>query len=446
MRSFLSITDFSPSELIDILDRADELELLWKHGTMPQTLYGERIAMWFCGNGFRNRTAFEIGARSMGADITYIPGEPGAGESACDAGVYLNNWFTMLVVRSKTQEILESVVSTAHIPVINARTDYNHPCEILGDLQYIRQKFQTLINIKVVFVGEVTNLCMSWFEAAVRFPIEVTQVAPRGYLLDEDKKDEMNKAALGRIITTTDIQSAVTDKTDVLYTDCWPRFDDRDTIRKLFLPFQITAAIIERMSPQGIFLPCPPVTRGEEVSGDCLFSDKYQNAKAKECLLYSQSAVMEFLAREHRAEKIRLESAYHSDLTHADPTLIEVLSFIPYFENTAPEEIAHIGSRETLPDGMLSFPYPVYARKFRDFIYEFEASRIPDPNYMENLRNHPLSDPNDIRKAVNKADLALLFSIFTFFIRQERFNEGLWVTAVKTGIFLHILRRIEALS
>lgn len=446
MRNFLSITDFSPNELIDILDRADELELLWKHGTMPQTLYGERIAMWFCGNGFRNRTAFEIGARAMGADVTYMPGEPGAGEPVCDAAGYLNNWFTMLVMRSGTLEILESAVSAARIPVINARTDFNHPCEILGDLQYIRQKFQTLINIKVVFVGEVTNLCMSWFEAAVRFPIEVTQVAPPGFLLDEDRKSEMNRAALGKIITTTDLDSAVTAETDVLYTDCWPKADDRDMVRKLFLPFQITSAIVEKMSPRGIFLPCPPVTRGDEVSGDCLFSDKYQNKKAKECLLYSQSAVMEFLAREHRAEKIRLESVYHSDLTHADPTLIKVLRFIPYFENTAPEEIAHIGSHETLPDGKLSFPYPVYARKFRDFIYEFEASRIPDPNYMENLGNHPLSEPNDIRKAINKADLALLFSIFTFFIRQERFIEGLWVTAVKTGVFLHILRRIEALS
>ena len=446
MRNFLRITDFTPSELIDILDRADELELLWKHGSMPQTMRGERIGMWFCGNGFRNRTAFEIGARSMGADVTYIPGEPGAAEPGCDAGHYLNNWFTMLILRSKTQEMLDSVVSTAKIPVINARTDYNHPCEILSDLQYIRRKFQTLIGVRVVFAGEVTNLCMSWFEAAIRFPIEVTQAAPEGYLLDEEKRLEMNRGALGTIITTTDIQAAVTSKTDVLYTDCWPKSGDPDAVRKLFLPYQITTATLDAMSPEGIFLPCPPVTRGEEVSEASLFSGKYQNPDAKECLLYTQNAVMEFLAQERRTEKIRIECAYHRDVTQGDPSLIKILNFIPYFENTAPEEIAHMGSLETLPDGMMSFPYPVYARKFRDFIYEFEASGIPDPNYLENLKNHPLSNPEDINNAITSGDLALVFSIFTFFIRQERFNEGLWVSAVKNGIFLRLLNRIDALT
>lgn len=446
MRNFLRITDFTPNELIKILDRADELELLWKHGTMPQTLRGERIGMWFCGNGLRNRTAFEIGARSMGADVTYLPGEPGSAEPGCDTAHCLNNWFTMLVLRSKKQETLESVVSTAKIPVINARTDYSHPCEILSDLQYIRSKFQTLINVRVVFAGEVTNVCRSWFEAAVRFPIEVTQTAPEGYLLNEEKRLEMNRGALGTIFTTTDMQAAVTKKTDVLYTDCWPKSDDPDKVRKLFLPYQVTAATLDAMSPEGIFLPCPPVTRGEEVSEASLLSGKYQNAEAKERLLYTQIAVMEFLARERRTEKLRIECAYHRDITLGDPSLIEILKFIPYFENNAPEEIAHFGSLETLPDGMLSFPYPVYARKFRDFIYEFEASGIADPNYMENLKNHPLSSQDDIESAVASADLALVFSIFTFFIRHERYSEGLWVSAVKNKIFLKLLNRIEALT
>ncbi|MBN1663975.1 MAG: hypothetical protein JW943_10275 [Deltaproteobacteria bacterium] len=104
---------------------------------MPQSLSGEKIALWFFGKGFRNRVAFELGARAMGADVSFIPGDLGIQEPLEDIGHYLKNWFSMLVIRAKNHDALTSVVSHVEIPVINARTDYNHPCEILGDLQYM---------------------------------------------------------------------------------------------------------------------------------------------------------------------------------------------------------------------------------------------------------------------------------------------------------------------
>ncbi|HNX57655.1 MAG TPA: ornithine carbamoyltransferase, partial [Spirochaetota bacterium] len=177
-------------------------------------------------------------------------------------------------------------------------TDYNHPCEILGDLQFIRRKRGSLDGLNVVFAGEVTNLCMSWFEAAMKLPITVTQVSPARYHLSGEKLDMFNRNAKGRISVMDSLENAVDSSTDVIYTDSWPKDRDKSEIRSDFIPYQITKDIVDRMNPSGFFLPCPPVSRGEEISSDSLESDRYLNFEAKKYLLHAQNAVMSFLASE----------------------------------------------------------------------------------------------------------------------------------------------------
>jgi ornithine carbamoyltransferase len=299
MKNFICITDFSSDELTEILNRADKLQNLWYQNKMPQTLQNQRIALWFWGNGFRNRIAFEIGARAMGADVAYIPGELGVNEPIQDIGYYLKNWFTLLVLRVKRYEDLCSVAQSASIPMINARTNRNHPCEIIGDLQYIRKIRGSINDLSVVFVGEVTNLCMSWFEAAVRFSISVIQVAPVDYLLSEKEVKKLNSNAKGKIATSTNLYKSVNKNTELIYTDCWPSSKDVEKIRTLFLPYQINGKILNQMSDKGFFLPCPPVTRGQEVSEESMASEKCKNYCCKEYLLHSQNAIMEYLASQN---------------------------------------------------------------------------------------------------------------------------------------------------
>jgi ornithine carbamoyltransferase len=295
MRDFLRVDDLTADELYRILDRADELHGLWRENRMPRPLEGKRVALWFFGQGFRNRMAFEIGARAMGGDVSYVPGDLGVNEPLEDIGHYLDNWFSLIVIRAKRHEDLLRVADDAKAPVINARTNINHPCEILGDLQFIRRKRGTLDGLNVVFSGEVTNLCMSWFEAALRLPISVTQVSPREYLLPDSEVRAMNTKAAGRIGTSCDLMDAVSHGTDLIYTDCWPKGPDAAETEKLFLPFQITESLLSRMNPKGFFLPCPPVTRGQEVSAGAMSSPMCMDYQAKDCLLHAQNAVMEFL-------------------------------------------------------------------------------------------------------------------------------------------------------
>lgn len=297
MKHFISLIDYSYEELTEILDRADYLAGAWRENRMPKSLKSKRVGLWFYGNGFRNRLAFEIGLRAMGADVSYIPGEMGREEPLEDIGHYLQNWFSMLVVRAKSHKDLVCLSESVEIPVINARTNFNHPCEIMGDLQFIRIHRGSIDDLNVVFAGEVTNLCMSWFETAVRFPVKVTQISPPGYEAKDELLKDLNSKALGNITVSHDLDSCI-EKADLIYTDCWPGADNaemEENIKKQFLPYQITMKHLSKLNRKSIFLPCPPVTRGKEVSADAMKSELCLNYKAKEYLLHSQNAIIELV-------------------------------------------------------------------------------------------------------------------------------------------------------
>jgi ornithine carbamoyltransferase len=265
---------------------------------MPDSLNGQQVGLWFYGSGFRNRLAFEIGVQALGGRAAYIPGELGIHEPLEDIGHYLENWFSLLVIRAASHSDLTYVAAQTAIPVINARTSVGHPCEIMGDLQFIRRQRGSLKGLKVVFVGEVTNLGMSWLEAAVRFPIRVTQVAPEAYLASESLIELLNTGAKGAIGATPDLDGALVG-CDVVYTDCFPKPSEtvtRDEIRELFMPYQITGTHLARLKDTAIFLPCPPVTRGEEVSEDAMLSPLCLDYQAKAYLLHAQNAILELVA------------------------------------------------------------------------------------------------------------------------------------------------------
>lgn len=298
MRHFISLLDYSNEELIEILNRADYLASAWRENRMPQSLSNKQIGLWFYGNGFRNRLAFEMGLKALGASVSYIPGELGREEPLEDIGRYLQNLYSLLVIRAKNHNDLVHLSESTETPVINARTDFSHPCEVMGDLQFIRTYRGSLTDLNVIFVGEVTNLCMSWFEAAVRFPIKVTQIAPTGYEANLELIKDLNSRAIGIIDVSNDLDSLI-EKADLIYTDCWPGADNAEmkaNIEKQFLPYQINQKRLSRLDRNSIFLPCPPVTRGQEVSSEAMNSELCLNYKAKEYLLHCQNAIIEMVS------------------------------------------------------------------------------------------------------------------------------------------------------
>jgi ornithine carbamoyltransferase len=229
------------------------------------------------------------------ASSAYGPDRPSAAATVDNA---TQQGSTYLRENSVQTNGATSVASQIDHPIINARTNYNHPCEVIGDLQYIRQKRGSLDGLKLAFVGEASNLCMSWFEAATRLPISVTQIAPRGYAVDTTLLNQMKQGAQGELAVSHDLLSHIGPDTDVIYTDCWPKAEGAKDIADSFLAYQIDTAVLGKMNADGFFLPCPPVTRGREVSVDAMNSPLCQNYAAKEFLLHSQNAIMEFLMKQ----------------------------------------------------------------------------------------------------------------------------------------------------
>ncbi len=297
MRHFLSLLDYTADELSSLLDRANEMAALRQRQAMPQSLHGKSIALWFYGHGFRNRVAFELGAREMGGSVVHVPGELGVHEPIGDVAGYLQNWFSLLVIRAQRHEDLLEVAKRSAIPVINARTDRGHPCEVMADLLYLRQQGRELKGLKLVFVGEPSNLCLSWLEAATVFPMHVVQVCPPGFDVAAPTLQALRSRAVGQISVTHDLRHAITGA-DVIYTDCWPRTktaEEQAQVRASFLPYQVTLEHLDLLGANGIFLPCPPVTRGEEVSHEAMDAAQCQNHAAKSNLLHVQNAIMERL-------------------------------------------------------------------------------------------------------------------------------------------------------
>ncbi len=296
-KDFLTFLDFTQADLVALLDLAGTLREAWEAKRLPQALAGKSIALIWDAEGFRNRVSFELGIAAMGGIAVQIPGKLDEREFIEDVARYLDNWFDGIVSRARRHDHMLRLAAAAQPPVINARTDFNHPCEILGDLAYIRARRGSLDGLRVAFVGEATNLCHPWFEAAARLPIHVTQICPTGYEVSAEFIAQVQRDAVGTVAVSHELDASLKDA-DVVYTDCWPRRsspEDAERVARQFLPYQITAEKLRLAAPDVLFLPCPPVTRGEEVSEDAMATLGHHVYEAKAYLLHAQNAVLSML-------------------------------------------------------------------------------------------------------------------------------------------------------
>ncbi|MBY3199309.1 ornithine carbamoyltransferase [Rhizobium laguerreae] len=284
VRNFLEFHDIPEAGLRSIIGRAGELAKAWDERRMPKSLTGKRVALIVDDGGWRNTTAFDLGIQAMAGICVHVPIGFNAREETGDLSGYLGNWFDMLVIRTKEFGTLKAVAAASPVPVINARTRTNHPCETLGDLAYINSRRGSIDGLKVVGVAAEANILRSWAEASVALPIEVVQVYPERWHIGD--------AALlkGRFRVTTDM-SELSDA-DVVITDSWPG----DAAGEAFAGYRIGTDMLDRLREDAIFLPCPPATRGQEVTAEAMAHPLCQSRAAKAFLLHAQNALMEWLA------------------------------------------------------------------------------------------------------------------------------------------------------
>ncbi|NIF03783.1 ornithine carbamoyltransferase [Pantoea sp. Acro-805] len=287
--NLIRIDAMDPDTIEKISLRAIELSSCWQNRQMPETLYNARVGLIEELPGWRNPAAISLGGAAMGAHVTHLNARLEGSESVEDLASFLENWFDIIAIRTPSLNKLQQFSAVTNMSVINLRTHSNHPCEILGDLTYIRHLRGGWDGIHVVVIGSDANILRSWIEAASVLPIKVTQIAPPELFVP-----------CGDIIKNFNVtdDKRLIEMADVIVTDCWPS-QVSNRLKSELEKYRVDKELLSSCDADTVFIPCPPVTRGKEVSSDAMLDKRCHVKKAKAYLLHVQNAAMEFLYKNH---------------------------------------------------------------------------------------------------------------------------------------------------
>lgn len=270
MRNLIDLLDLRKEDIFEIFRIADEIQ----NGRFKNFLNEKSIVLFFPSTSLRTRVTFEKGIYLFGGQPILFPTETlDKKEKLEDVCGYLNNWADGIIVRHRNIDVIKELAQYSTIPVINAMTDWNHPCEIISDMYSLSKIRTDFTKDKYLFCGKSGNIGISWKEAASVLGFELSQCCPEGY--------EMEGVQVFR-----DIKEAVKGK-DIICTDSLPT-----DILGDFVNYQITKKIMDMANENAILSPCPPFYRGEEVSEDVIVSDYFVGYQFKRYLLEVQQAIM----------------------------------------------------------------------------------------------------------------------------------------------------------
>ena len=270
MKNLIDLRSLNKEDIFEIFHIADTIQ----EGKFKGCFNGKSIVLFFPNTSIRTRVTFEKGIYLLGGQSILSPTEAlDKKEKLEDVCGYLNNWADAVIVRHRNMDVIRELVRYSAVPIINAMTDNNHPCEIISDLYSLSKIRADFTKDKYLFCGKSGNIGLSWKEAADVLEFELSQCCPRGY--------EMEGVQVYR-----DIKEAVKGK-DIICTDSLPA-----DILGDFEHDQITKKIMDMANENAILNPCPPFYRGEEVSEDVINSDYFVGYQFKKYLLEVQQAIM----------------------------------------------------------------------------------------------------------------------------------------------------------
>jgi len=298
-RDLLSMADLTPQEAGSLLDRALQL----KRGDEARPLTGKTVALLFEKPSLRTRASFDVGVQQLGGHAFYMgPAEVGLGvrEPVADVARVLTRYVDGIVARVFAQANLEQMARCASVPVINALSDWEHPCQAMADLLTIYEKKGRLAGVEIAFVGDGNNVSRSLALGAAMVGASFAIASPRGYTLDDDtlaKARELAREMGGEVFTTQEPAEAVRGA-DAVYTDVWASMGQEEAAeerRRAFQGFQVNAELTRLARPDAIVMHDLPAHRGEEITDEVFEGPQSVVFDQAENRLHAQKAVLEFL-------------------------------------------------------------------------------------------------------------------------------------------------------
>ena len=297
-KDFLSIKDFSPSEILYLLILARQVKT--HPTTYCDSLKRETLAMIFEKPSLRTRVTFDVGIQQLGGFSLYLsPSEINLGkrESVYDVAKNLERMVQGIMIRTFAHEIVEQLAQYASIPVINGLTDYSHPCQAMADYLTMWEAKGSLETLKVAFVGDGNNVAHSLMFAGAQLGAHVWVATPSGYEPKDDavKWSRQRADETGGSCTITNDAVQAVSQADVVYTDVWASMGceaEAEKRSKIFRPFQVNAKLFSKAKPDAIFLHCLPAHRGDEVTNEVIDSPRSLVFQQAENRLHAQKAIL----------------------------------------------------------------------------------------------------------------------------------------------------------
>ena len=320
-KDFVSIRDFSPREMQDLLLLGRQIKAY--PDVYREALKGKTLAMIFEKPSLRTRVTFDVGIQQLGGFSLYLsPAEINLGqrESVYDVAKNLERMVQCIMIRTFAHAIVEQMAEFAGIPVINGLTDYSHPCQAMGDFLTMWEVKGRLEKLKVAFVGDGNNVAHSLLFAGAQLGADVVVATPPGY---EPKANaiawasERAKDTGGSCRITNHAKEAVS-AADVVYTDVWASMgQEADAAKRLgvFRNYQVNSELFACAKRDAIFMHCLPAHRGEEVTNEVIDSPRSVVFQQAENRLHIQKAIMLELMKDVVVGPVR--PATIPDLVHA---------------------------------------------------------------------------------------------------------------------------------
>ena len=301
-KDLLSIHDLTPEEFSAVLDLAGEVKA--EPARFARSLERKTLAMIFEKPSLRTRVTFETGMTQLGGHAIYLaPSDISLGqrESIPDVARNLERMVDVIMARTFRHDSVVQLAQHSRIPVINALSDYSHPCQALADFLTLKEVHGDLRKVKLCYVGDGNNVCHSLLFAAARCGARMTVACPRGY---EPSKEVVALATRDAATTSASLQ-VVHDPgegvrgANAVYTDVWASMGqeaETEARARIFRPFQVNEALMAKADPGACFLHCLPAHRGWEVTDQVADSPASVIFQQAENRLHAQKAVLHLLA------------------------------------------------------------------------------------------------------------------------------------------------------
>ncbi len=295
MKHLLKLSDWSNDEIYEALDLADKLKYEKKNGIPHKLLEGKTLGMIFEKSSTRTRVSFEVGIHDLGGSGLFLSSRDlqiGRGEPVEDTARVLSRYLDGIMIRTFAQSEVENLAKYGNIPIINGLTDYCHPCQVMADLQTIREYKGTLEGRKLCFIGDGNNMANSLIVGGIKTGMKVSVACPASHKPDADIMKWASQN--GTFVCTDDIFEAVSGA-DAVYTDVWASMGqegEAEERKRIFEGYQVNSEVMAAANEGAMVMHCLPAHRGEEITAEVFESHANEIFDEAENRLHAQKAIM----------------------------------------------------------------------------------------------------------------------------------------------------------